>query len=132
VPLPADVLAELRQVAGPTYLWERAAAESRDYRPGTKDGHADGYRPSSWRHTVQNLFREFNRTRPAGGKLRPHDLRARAITLVAAATQSVDATAQAMGVDPQTARHYLDAKKAFDGSAVLRAAQDALRGSLSQ
>ena len=39
---------------------------------------------------------------------------------------------QAMGVDPQTARHYLDAKKAFDGSAVLRAAQDALRGSLSQ
>jgi hypothetical protein len=132
VPLPADVLAELRRVVGPTYLWERAAAESRKHRPGTKDGHANGYRPSSWRHTVQNLFREFNRTRSAGGRLRPHDLRARAITLVAAATQSVDATAQAMGVDPQTARHYLDAKKAFDGSAVLRAAQDALRGSRSQ
>ena len=132
IPLPADVLTELRRLAGPTYLWERVAGESRQHRPGTKDGHAAGYRPSSWRHAVQNLFREFNKTRPAGGKLRPHDLRARAITLVAAATQSVDATAQAMGVDPQTARHYLDAKKAFDGSAVLRAAQDALRGSLSQ
>lgn len=46
---------------------------------------------------------------------------------MAAATQSVDATALAMGVDPQTARHYLDASKAFDGSAVLRAAQAGLR-----
>lgn len=33
--------------------------------------------------------------------------------------QSVDLAAQAMGVDPQTARHYMDAKKAFDGTAVL-------------
>ena len=55
-------------------------------------------------------------------------MRARAITLIAAATQSVDATAQAMGVDAQTARHYLDAKKTFDGSAILRAAQAAFRG----
>jgi len=31
------------------------------------------------------------------------------------------------GVDAQTARHSLDAKKAFDGSAVLRAVQVALR-----
>jgi hypothetical protein len=125
--LPADVLADLRRVAGPVWLWERAARECQTFRPGTRDGHAGGYNPSSWRHTVQNLFREFNRTRPPKGRLRPHDLRARAITLVAAATQSVDATAQAMGVDPQTARHYLDARKAFDGSAVLRAAQEALR-----
>lgn len=127
VPLPADVLAEVREVAGPVWLWGRAAAECREYRPGTSDGHAAGYSPKSWGHTVQNLFREFNKGRPSAGRLRPHDLRARAITLVAAATQSVDATAQAMGVDAQTARHYLDAKKAFDGSSILRAAQEALR-----
>ena len=112
VPLPADVVAELHAAAGPTWLWERAAAECQVHRPANKPGHAWGYSPSSWRHTVQNLFREFNKGRPAAGRLRPHDLRARAITLIAAATQSVDATAQAMGVDAQTARHYLDAKKA--------------------
>ena len=39
-------------------------------------------------------------------------------------TQIVDATAQAMGVDPQTARHYLDAAKAFDRSEILRKAAD--------
>ena len=127
VPLPADVLAELRRHAGPTFLWERAAIEGRKYRPGSRDGHPDGFRPAAWQTTVQNLFREFNKGRAAADRVRPHDLRARAITLVAAATQSVDATAQAMGVDPQTARHYLDARKAFDGSAVLRAAQAGLR-----
>lgn len=127
VPLPADVLAEVRANAGAVWLWGRGATECREYRPGTSDGHASGYSPKSWGHTVQNLFREFNKGRPAAGRLRPHDLRARAITLIAAATQSVDATAQAMGVDAQTARHYLDAKKAFDGSSILRAAQDALR-----
>ena len=128
VPLPADVIAELLAAAGPTWLWERAAAECKVHRPTRRAGHAGGYSPSSWRHTVQNLFREFNKGRTSAGRLRPHDLRARAITLIAAATQSVDATAQAMGVDAQTARHYLDAKKAFDGSAILRAAQVALRG----
>ena len=127
VPLPADVLAEVRANAGGVWLWEQAAKECRVHRPTHIDGHAGGYSPWSWRNTVQNLFREFNKGRPASGRLRPHDLRARAITLVAAATQSVDATAQAMGVDAQTARHYLDAKKAFDGSSILRAAQEALR-----
>lgn len=60
-------------------------------------------------------------------RLRPHDLRARAFTVVAAATQSVDATARAMGADPQAARHYLDAAKAFDGSGNLKQAADLLR-----
>ena len=129
MPLPADVVAALRACAGKVWLWERAATECAIHRPSRMSGHAGGYSPSSWRHTVQNLFREFNASRPAEVRLRPHDLRARAITLIAAATQSVDATAQAMGVDAQTARHYLDAKKAFDGSSILRAAQVALRGS---
>ena len=105
VPLPADVVAELREHAGPVYLWGRAADESRRHRGGTRDAHASGFRPDGWKHTIENLFREFNRGRLPADRLRPHDLRGRAITLVAAATQSVDATAQAMGVDAQTARH---------------------------
>jgi hypothetical protein len=93
VPLPADIVTELRKAAGSVWLWERAATECRVHRPTHNDGHAAGYSPASWRHTVQNLFREFNKGRSVAGRLRPHDLRARAITLVAAATQSVDATA---------------------------------------
>jgi hypothetical protein len=45
----------------------------------------------------------------------------RAITLTALATQSVDQTAEAIGIDAQTARrYYLDAKQAFDGTDLLK------------
>lgn len=45
---------------------------------------------------------------------------------MAAATQHVDATAQATGLDPQTARHYLDAGKASDRLDIMRRASDLL------
>jgi integrase len=127
VPVPADILAELRAHAGPTWLWERSVEETKTYRPSPKTKAKTEYTPSTWRWTVQNLFREFNRGRPKESWLRPHDLRARAITVIATATQSVDATAQAMGIDPQTARHYVDAGKAFDRSEILKQAADLLR-----
>lgn len=127
VPLPADVAADLRRIAGPVWLWERSLEESKLHRPNPKTKTKSAYSPSTWRWTVQNLFREFNAGRAGRPRLRPHDLRARAFTVVAAATQSVDATARAMGADPQTARHYLDAAKAFDGSGILKKAADLLR-----
>lgn len=127
VPLPEDVAADLRRVAGPTWVWERALEESKVYRPNPKTKAKSEFCPSSWRWTLQNLCREFNRERPGAPPFRMHDLRARAITVVAGATQSVDATARAMGVDPQTARHYLDAGKAFDGHEILKRAADVLR-----
>jgi hypothetical protein len=108
-------------------LWEKSVEESRQYRPGPKTKSKAGYHPATWRWTIQNLFREFNATRPSQLRLRPHDLRARVITVVAAAARSVGATAHAMGVDPQTARHYLDAGKAFDRSEILKQAADLLR-----
>lgn len=95
-------------------------AGSKQFRPATRTAKETTYAPSTWRYTVQNLFREFNRGRAKSAQVRPHDLRARAITLVAAATQSIDATSEALGVDPQTARHYLDAAKAFNGSELLK------------
>ncbi|VTU00868.1 hypothetical protein : : Phage_integrase [Gemmataceae bacterium] len=126
IPLPAEVASELRRLAGPVWLWERAAVECSQHRPVRGRESATAYSPSTWRWTVQNLFREFNEGRPQGSRLRPHDLRARAITVVAAATQSVDATAQALGLNAQTARHYLDAAKAFDRADILRKASGLL------
>lgn len=119
IPLPADLARKLHQIKGPVWLWEQYVADVTVHRP-VKSGNPTEYDPSTWRWTVQNLFREFNEKRSVKEKVRPHDLRARAITLVAAATQSIDATAEALGVDPQTARHYLDASKAFKGTELMK------------
>ncbi|MEO2090852.1 MAG: hypothetical protein ABGY75_15330 [Gemmataceae bacterium] len=75
---------------------------------------------------MKSLFRAHAK---AGGKLRLHGLRKRAITLTTLATQSVDATAQAIGIDPQAARtYYLDARAAFSGTEVLKRMAGVLRG----
>lgn len=75
---------------------------------------------------MSNIFREYNRAHP-GKKVKPHDLRKRAITLTTLASGSVDATAQAIGIDPQTARrYYLDAQAAFDSEALLKKMADVL------
>jgi hypothetical protein len=118
-PLPSPLAARLHAVKGETWLWERSVAEGKKFRPATKTKRQVDYRPATWAWTMSNLFREFNEGREKKDRVRPHDLRARAITLVVAATQSVDATAEALGVDPQTARHYLEASKAFKGSELL-------------
>ena len=68
------------------------------------------------------------RLRKDGREARSHGLRKRAITLTTLATQSVDATAQAIGIDAQTARkYYLDAKQAFAGTELLKQMADILR-----
>jgi len=123
---PRRAVVRRDDVAGPVWLWERSVAESKLHRPSTRTHLATEYKPSTWGWTIQNLFREFNAGLSKKDRLRPHDLRARAITLVAAATQNVDATAQAMGVDPQTARHYLDAGKAFDRMGIMKRAASLL------
>jgi hypothetical protein len=113
---------KLRRVAGPQWLWERSVEEAKTHRPNPKAKGVTEYSPSTWRWIIQNLFREFNEGRPEKSRLRPHDLRARTITLIAATYQNVDATAHALGLDAQTARHYLDAAKAFDRTQMLKQA----------
>lgn len=120
VPLPPALAAKLHAVKGPTWLWERSVEESKAHRPATRTARQSEFNPGTWRWTIQNLFREFNTLRPAAQRVRPHDLRARGITLVAAATGSVDATAEVLGVDPQTARHYMDRARAFDRADLLK------------
>lgn len=126
VPLPADIARDLRRVAGPEWLWERSVEESKVHRPNIRTNGRTKYSFSTWRWTVQNLFREFNEGREKKSWLRPHDLRARAFTVLALVTQNVDVLAKVMGVDVQTARHYVDSAKAFDHSDVLKQATDRL------
>jgi integrase len=123
IPLPADLVARLEAIMGRTYLWERYNLDAKTYRRGTKS--KDEFTPEYFYNAMKCLFRDFGKT---GGKLRSHGLRKRAITLTTLATQSVDATAQAIGIDAQTARkYYLDASKAFSGSELLKQMADILR-----
>ena len=128
VKLPDDVAADLRRLAGPTWLWEQSLADTKQYRPAPKIKAKTEYSPSTWRWTMQNLFKEFNEGRPKEARLRPHDLRARTMTMVADITKSVDQTASEMGVNRQTAQHYIDSKKVSYGSDTLYNLADKLRG----
>ncbi len=114
VKLAPEMYAELEKLSGPTWLWERCAVESMQYRPSKKIANESPFRPEPWRHTIQNLFREFNEGKAKEDQVRAHDLRARAITLVVKQVGSVDLAAKIIGVTPQTVRHYLDADKAWD------------------
>jgi integrase len=117
-PLPPDLAATLHQIKGPVYLWERYATESRTYNPGPANVRT--FAPATMYNAVKSIFKKYNDANPTA-RVKTHDLRKRAITVLALATQNVDQTADALGIDPQTARkHYLDASKAFDTAALLK------------
>jgi len=124
VKLPPAIVERLRKVAGPEWLWEATVAESKVHRPSVRTHARSDYDPRTWFWTVANLAREFNESRPGKPRLRPHDLRARTATIVAreAGEGAVDLIAQSLGMDPQTARHYVDAAKAWGGPAPLERA----------
>lgn len=125
IPLPADLAAALDKAKGETYLWERYLEESKTHRPSKKTKHRTEFTPELMYHGMQNIFREYVEQ---GGKLRSHGLRKRAITLMTLATQNVDQTAEAIGIDAQTARkYYLDAKTAFGGNDLLKKMASILR-----
>lgn len=131
LPLPAALFATLKAVAGPGHLWEGEFWEGiKRFRK-----QSNGLPPSfTWRTVyavVNNLFREFNDSRPDRPRFTPHGLRRRAITVTVAATGSVDAAAVAIGVHAQTARaHYLDAERAFQTDEVMAKVAEALRPKL--
>lgn len=118
--LPADLYERLVRLAGPTHLWEHFPEDLRRFRP-SRNRRPAAFRPKTVYWVLGNVFREYNDAHPDRPPLSPHALRRRAITLVAAATQSVDATAQAIGLNPATARrYYLDSQRAFDTDEVFR------------
>lgn len=125
IPLPADLCEALNKAKGPVYLWERYLEESKTHRPAKITKKRTEFTTELIYHGMQNIFREYAE---AGGKLRSHGLRKRAITLMTLATQNVDQTAQAIGIDAQTARkYYLDAKTAFGGNDLLKKMASILR-----
>ena len=117
--------ATLESIKGKTYLWEKWPAEANTFRTGNR--HHDEFSVKTLRWAISAIFAEYNRQNPTM-RVKPHDLRRRAITLTAMTTQSVDATAQAIGIDPQTARrYYLDAQAAFDGQEIMKRMADVLK-----
>ncbi len=126
--LPPDLASRLHAMKGATWLWERSVAESKVHRAANTTKAREDYQPTTWKHTIENLFREFNAGRDPKARVRPHDLRARGMTMLAIGTGSVDAVAEAVGCDVQTARHYLDASKAFNGMEILKRMAPILRG----
>ena len=70
---------------------------------------------------IDDIFPMYRKEYPDRPHIAAHDLRRRAITLMVAATGSVDKTSQALGVHPETARkHYLDAQQAFDSAELFK------------
>lgn len=116
--LPPELYAKLKAVAGPTFLWEGWPEDLKRFRPSRKRVPA-GFRPQNVYNVVNNLFREFSEAHPDRPRFCPHGFRRRAITLMVMATGSVDATAQAVGINPQTARGiYIDTERAFKADEV--------------
>lgn len=118
--LPDDLFKRLERLAGPTHLWQNFPEDLKLYRP-SKNRSSAAFDPKTVYWVMNNVFREYNEAHPESPPLSPHALRRRAITLVVTATQSVDATAQAIGLNPATARrYYLDSQRAFDNDEVFR------------
>jgi predicted ArsR family transcriptional regulator len=70
---------------------------------------------------IDDIFPHYRKEFPDRPHMTAHDLRRRAITLMVEAMQSVDATAEALGVHPETARkHYLDAQQAYNSSELFK------------
>ena len=118
IPLPADVVEGLERIKGPVYLWE-----SFGDRPGRK-----AFTPLALSRFVSNTCEAFNASRPGQQRLTPHGFRRRALTVLTLATGSADAAAQAVGVDPATARrYYIDAQQAYDADQLFEKVAGALR-----
>ncbi|MFL5330912.1 MAG: hypothetical protein ACJ8C4_18610 [Gemmataceae bacterium] len=123
--LPPDLFMALNAIKGDEWLWERYCEEAPLY---SKKPHKVSmeFRPSVIYWAIRRLFTAFNAKRE--DKILPHDLRRRAITLTTRLTGSLDETAHAIGVTPETARrHYLDAERAFQSDETMRKMAGILR-----
>ncbi len=109
------------------YLWEQNLTDCLTHRRGSKNMRRAEFDPGLLYNAMKSIFRAY---KASGGNLRSHGLRKRAITLTVLHTQSVDQAAQAIGIDPATARkYYLDANLAFDGRKLLEKMAGVLRPS---
>jgi hypothetical protein len=126
VPIPDDLAKTLDRIKGPTHLWESYAKDPKVYRPGRRN--KDEFSPSTPYWAVLDIFEDYNTANP-DRQVRSHDLRRRGITMTVAATGgNVEAAAEAIGVNPQTARrHYIDAERAFQSQELPKRMAEVLR-----
>jgi integrase len=114
VAVPTELFNSLKKNAGKVWLWDGMIADMAKYRP-SRNELPENYEPKTVFWCIGNIFREFGEAHPDLKHVTPHSLRRRAITLTVAATGSVDATSEILGVSAPTARRsYLDAKRAFN------------------
>lgn len=125
--VPEDMFAALVRLAGPVHLWQHMMDDIRQHRPG-RNPIPEQFSAKTLATVLSNIFREFHKAHPTLQHLTPHSLRRRAITLVATATGSVDATAQMIGLGAATARnYYLDASRAFQTDELFKRMAKVLR-----
>lgn len=127
VPLPSELLATLKAVAGPVHLWEGEFWEGLKKFRKQSNGLPESFQWHTVYVVVNNIFREFSDQHPDRPRFNPHALRRRAITVAVMETGSIDQGAKIAGVHQQTAsNHYLDHKRAFDTAEVQRKVTDKL------
>jgi integrase len=118
--LPEEMFKTLKRLAGKVYLWEQFADDLAKFRR-SKNRKAKTFTPETVYHVIGNVFREYSDAHPDRPRLSPHSLRRRGITLTVAATQSVDATAAAIGITPACAKeYYVNAQRAFNTDELFR------------
>lgn len=125
--VPDDLFQRLEQVAGPTFLWENFYADIRQHRPG-RNAIPTAFNPATVYNVIANIFREYSDGHPDRPRMTPHALRRRAITqTVIELDGNLDAAAQAIGINPQTARtYYLDSERAFSTDQTFRKVGESL------
>ncbi|QJX01079.1 hypothetical protein [Frigoriglobus tundricola] len=125
--LPSDLYEALVKLAGTVYLWELFVEDMARFRR-SKNIKTKEFAPTTVAHVIGNIFREYSEAHPDRPRLSPHALRRRGITLTVAATQSVDAASQAIGVTAATVKAaYLNAERAFHADAVFSKLAETLR-----
>lgn len=126
VPLPDDLYQQLRGVAGQVWLWEGWHDDCLKYRSSPNNRKlTGGFDPETVQGVLENIFREYSDSHPDRRRISPHKFRGYGITTMATVTGSVDLTAQALGVNAQTARkYYLNAARAFDAADAFKVATE--------
>jgi integrase len=123
--LPANVFAELRQQAGPTWVWERFPAELRE-RLEARERWSKyvklEFSPDRLKWWLQDELSEFNAANPNRQRIKAHDFRRRAMTEAWKLGISLEKAAVAFGCNPATMRaHYISLDETAIADEVLTA-----------
>ncbi len=110
--LPAEVHQELRDYAGPVFVWERYSADLRAIHRAKKlQGYVKDFTPARLRRWLQHQVEAYNEENKGVPGFRPftaHDLRATSMTRAWAADIPLDKAATAFGCNVDTMRkHYI-------------------------